>query len=63
MGNDRNRLQKLFEISIAKFDHFLFNYTVIEIDLEIDRNISVDIVAFRHFSLLRLLPIVISFRL
>ena len=42
MGNDRNRLQKLFEISIAKFDHFLFNYTVIEIDLEIDRNISAD---------------------
>jgi hypothetical protein len=40
MGNDRNRLQKLIEISIAKFDHFPFNYTVIEIDLEIDRNIS-----------------------
>jgi hypothetical protein len=31
----------LIEISIAKFDHFPFNYTGIEIDLEINRGKSV----------------------
>ena len=40
MGNDRNRLQKLIEISIAKFNHFPFNSPAIEIDLEIDRGNS-----------------------
>jgi hypothetical protein len=42
MGNDRNRLQKLIEISIAKFNHFPFNSPTIEIDLEIDRGNSGD---------------------
>jgi hypothetical protein len=46
MGNDRNRLQKLIEISIAKFNHFPFNSPTIEIDLEIDRGNSGDYYGF-----------------